>query len=74
MGGYRDDGDRFFSEVHSDRTRSNGHKMQQGKISLDVSEKVCTVRVLKHWRTLSREVVDSLSTRSGAPWPRLALL
>lgn len=66
MGAYGEDGDRFFSEMHSDRRRSNRRKMQHRKFSLDVSEKVCTVRVVKHWSTLSREVV--VPEQPGLGW------
>jgi len=64
MGGHRDDGERLIFEVYNNWTGGNRHKLQQEKFSLDVSEKVCTVRVVKHWSTWSRKVVDSLSTTS----------
>lgn len=31
MGGWKEEGARFFLEVHSKRTGVNGHKLQEGK-------------------------------------------
>lgn len=39
----------------------NVFKMKEGKFRLDLRKKAFTVRVVKHWNTFPREVVDSPS-------------
>ena len=45
----------------SGRRRSNGYRLKKGKLRLDIWKKFFTVRVVRHWHRLSREVVDALS-------------
>ena len=63
-----------FLKEHSERSRGNTHKLQNGKFQIE-GKKFPTRSVLKHWTWLPRNVVESLSMDSKllCTRPRAAL-
>jgi len=60
-GAYRKAEERLFIHACSDRSRENDFKWEQGRFRLDIINKFFTVRVVRLWNRLPREVVDAPS-------------
>ena len=53
----KQEGERLFLGVNSDRTRGNGLKLRQGRSRLEIGRNW----VVEHWNRLPEEIVDAPS-------------
>ena len=53
-GSYKKEGDRLFIRVCCVRT--NGFKLKEGRLRSDIRKNVFTLRAVRHWKRLPREL------------------
>jgi len=61
------DGDRLFSRACCNRTRCSGFKLKEVSFRLHVRKKFFTLRVVRRWHKLLREVVAAPSLQTSRP-------
>ena len=60
-GDCKKEGDRLFSGMCCDWIRGNGFELKEERFRLDIRKKFFTVRMVRHWHRLTREVMDAPS-------------
>ena len=60
-GAYKKAGEELFTRTVRGRMRRNGFTLEEGRFRLDIRKKSFTVRVVRHWNRLPREVVNAPS-------------
>jgi len=60
-GVYKKAGEGLFKRACSDRTSWNGFRLKKSSFRLDIRKKFFTLRVVRQWNLLPREVVDAPS-------------
>ena len=56
---YRNAGEGLFMRASSNIMRGNGFNLEEGRFRLDIRKKFFTVRVVRQWNRLPREVMDA---------------
>jgi len=54
-------GEGLFTRAWSHKSTGNGFKLKEGRFMLDTRSKFFTMQVMRHWKRLPREVVDTAS-------------
>ena len=72
-GAYKQEGKWLFTRVSCARTRRNDFSTKHGRTRLDIGNQFFTIRVVKHWHRLPKEVVDSPSLEAFKARPDVAL-
>ena len=62
---YRKEGDVIFCRICCNRTRGNAFKLIDSRFRLDIRKKSFTVRAVRHWNRLPREVVNASSLETA---------
>ncbi|PKU42566.1 hypothetical protein llap_7117 [Limosa lapponica baueri] len=62
-GTYRKVGERLFIRECSDKTRDSGFKVKGSRFRLHIRTKFFTVRMVRHWNRLPKEVMDPPSLK-----------
>ena len=63
-GSCKKEGDRLFSRVCCDRKKENCFKLKERRFILDLRKKFFTVRAVRHWQRLPREIVEAPSSKT----------
>lgn len=67
-GDYKQEVDWLFTLSDSDGTKGNGFKLKEGQFRLDVSKKLFTMKLVRHWNMLLEEVDSPSLERSTPGW------
>lgn len=67
-GDYKQEVDWLFTLSDSDGTKGNGFKLKEGRFRLDVSKKLFTMKLVRHWNMLLEEVDSPSLERSTPGW------
>ena len=62
-GAYKQERSQLFTRTDNGRTRGDGFKLKEGRFRLDVRGRFFTMRGVRCWNRLLREVVDAPSLK-----------